>query len=221
MVNVDHAQAVMIAMTLKTKQLNLHFSDLEEKMRDYATAHYVPIIQDEGLALLETVIRLAHPKMILEIGTAIGYSAIRMHQVCGSKVYTIERDEVMFYEALKNIKEAGYEYDIKVILQDALEAFPLVEQLQFDLIFIDAAKAQYTKFFDIYTPLLKPNGIVICDNLTFHGLTENVEEYENQSRSVKGLIRKLNDFKRTLLANEEYISTILPLGDGMAIAVKK
>lgn len=221
MVNVALAQAVATAMNLKTKQLNLHFNELEEEMRAYASAHYVPIIQDEGLALLETVIRLARPKMILEIGTAIGYSAIRMHQVCGSKVYTIERDEVMFYEALKNVQKAGLEYDIKIILQDALEAFPLVEQLQFDMIFIDAAKAQYKKFFDIYTPLLKENGIVICDNLTFHGLTENLDEYENQSRSVKGLIRKLNDFKRFLLADENYISTILPLGDGMAIAVKK
>lgn len=205
----------------KNSQLHLKFSEKEEALRKYAFENHVPIIQDEGLAFLEMLIRLKKPKKILEIGTAIGYSAIRMHQVCGSDITTIERNQAMFQLAKQNIQNFGYESSIHILFEDALNAFSLVEQNQFDFIFIDAAKAQYKKFFELYTPLLSANGIVVCDNCSFHGLAEDEDAYENLSRSVKGLVRKLNDFKNYLLNNEMFDTTILPIGDGMAVAVRK
>lgn len=218
-VAVVAAQIVIIVM--KTDLLNLQFSSLEKELMEYAEAHHVPIIQKDGLAFLETIIRLTKPKTILEIGTAIGYSSIRMHQICKSKITTLERNAEMVKLAKDNIYKAGYQEFIEVVQMDAvLDAEKLIGK-NFDLIFIDAAKAQYIKFFELYAPLLNPNGVIVCDNISFHGLTDDAAAYEDQSRSVKGLIRKMNNFKEYFLALKEFNTTILPIGDGMAVAVKK
>ena len=214
--------AVMNAMDAATSNLlNLKFDEFDLKLKEYAKENNVPIIFDDGLAFLETIIRLYRPKRILEIGTAIAYSAIRMHKVCGSHVTTIERNEKMYTKACEHVKESGFSDSINVIFKDALEAFDNVKDQTFDMIFIDAAKAQYTKFFDLYTPLLEKGGIVVCDNMLFHGLVENDEEYMNQTRAVRGLIRKLANFHRVLLENEDYDTSIFEIGDGMAVSVKK
>ena len=200
---------------------NLKFDDFDLKLKEYAKENKVPIIFDEGLAFLETIIRLHKPKRILEIGTAIGYSAIRMHKVCGSEIYTIERNEEMYKLAVENISLASMSNNIHILFKDALLAYDLVANLEFDMIFIDAAKAQYMKFFDLYTPLLSNNGIVVCDNMLFHGLVNDKEHYQEQSRSVRGLIRKLNSFHEALLSNEGYHTTIFDIGDGMSVSIKK
>lgn len=212
---------VVNAMDAQSNLLNLKFDDFDLKLKEYAKENNVPIIFDEGLAFLETIIRLYKPKRILEIGTAIGYSAIRMHKVCNSFITTIERNEKMYEQAINNVKESGFEEYINVIYKDALLAFDDVKDLTFDMIFIDAAKAQYTKFFDLYTPLLSKGGIVVCDNMLFHGLVENDEQYMNQTRAVRGLIRKLANFHKVLLENEDYDTSIFEIGDGMAVSVKK
>ena len=162
--------------------LNLIFDELDLELKEYAKDNNVPIIIDEGLAFLESIIAIKKPKKILEIGTAIAYSAIRMHKVCASEIYTIERNPKMYEEALKNVKKANLEDSIHIIFKDALEAFNDVSSNEFDLIFIDAAKAQYMKFFDTYTPLLSNDGIVVCDNMLFHGLVNDQENYENQTK---------------------------------------
>lgn len=203
------------------KLLNLEFDALDLMLKEYALKNNVPIILDEGLAFLESVIALKRPKRILEIGTAIGYSAIRMHKVCGSIVYTIERNPEMVELAGNHIRQAGLEDEIHLIFADALEAFEAVKNLEFDMIFIDAAKAQYLKFFMLYTPLLSEHGIVVCDNMLFHGLVEDTANYENQSRGVRGLIRKLSVFHQALLENPEYKTSIFHIGDGMSVSVKK
>lgn len=201
--------------------LNLKFDDLDLKLKAYALEAHVPIILDEGLAFLESLIALKRPRRILEIGTAIGYSAIRMHKVCQSEIYTIERNEDMVRMATENVKSAGLSKHIHIIYKDALEALDTVRELEFDMIFIDAAKAQYTKFFNLYAPLLTEHGAIICDNMLFHGLVEDKENYENQSRSVRGLIRKLNLFHQALLTNELYHTSIFSVGDGISVSVKK
>lgn len=215
------AKKETVIVAEKTNLLNLRFSELEEALRKYAAEHHVPIIFDDGLAFLENIIRVHQPKRILEIGCAIGYSAIRMHQVCGSKITTIERNPEMVALATKNIAQAGMQDDIEIVYKDALEAFDLVSQHRYDLIFIDAAKAQYTKFFDLYAPLLASKGIIVCDNMLFHGLVEDDEHYQQQSRSVRGLIRKLAHFHQVLLENEDYVTSIFEIGDGMSVSVKK
>lgn len=213
----------MVSVTLMKAVVrnNLEFSDFEIGLKEYAKNNNVPIIIDEGLSFLEAIIRIKRPKKILEIGTAIGYSAIRMNKACGSIIYTIERNKEMYDIAMDNISKLGLDDQIHIIFKDALEAFDDVKENEFDLIFIDAAKAQYTKFFDLYTPLLAKNGVVVCDNMLFHGLLEDKDNYQNQSRSVRGLIRKLEGFHSFLLDNKDYDTAIYDIGDGMALSVKK
>lgn len=200
--------------------LNLEFDEFDIKLKEYANLNNVPIIVDEGLAFLESIIAIKKPKRILEIGTAIAYSAIRMHKVCKSEIYTIERNPNMYEIACKNVAEAKLDNNIHIIFKDALEAFDDVKDIEFDMIFIDAAKAQYMKFFDLYTPLLSNNGIVVCDNMLFHGLVLDDEHYQNQTRAVRGLIRKLGNFHKALLENKNYKTSIFDIGDGMSISAK-
>lgn len=221
------AQAVEVKTVTETvivnnnELLNLSFDETDLELKAYAKENNVPIIFDEGLAFLETIIRLHKPKRILEIGTAIGYSAMRMHKACGSLITTIERNSKMFEEATKNINNANLSDKIEIIFKDALEAYDEVSKNTYDMIFIDAAKAQYTKFFNLYTPLLNEGGIVVCDNMLFHGLVEDGDAYEKQTRSVRGLIRKLAAFHNNLLSNEDYNTSIFNIGDGMSVSIKK
>ena len=200
--------------------LNLSFNEFDLSLREYANLNNVPIIKDAGLAMLEQTIMLNRPLRILEIGTAIGYSAIRMNRLIDSEIYTIERNENMYNEATKNIKAINKENKIHIIYKDALEAFDDVKDLEFDMIFIDAAKAQYMKFFNLYTPLLKKGGVVFCDNMLFHGLVLDEANYDNLSRSVRGLARKLKAFHNELLSNKSYKTSIFDIGDGISISVK-
>lgn len=208
---------VVAEIVMENKTL-LVFSAWEEKIREYAKENHIPIISDEGLLFLEQLVSLKRPKRILEIGTAIGYSAIRMHKICGSEVYTIERDNEMIQQAKKNLEDYP---KIKLLEGDALEVFSALAQLKFDFIFIDAAKAQYLKFFELYSPLLSEYGVIVCDNMFFHGLVENTAEYDKQSKGVKGLIRKLNLFRQALLEKEEFLTNIYHIGDGMSVSVRK
>lgn len=201
--------------------LNLVFDEEEQRLRDYAHQNNVPIIYDDGLAFLEMIIRLHRPTRILEIGCAIGYSAIRMHRVSGAQITTIERNPQMAAIARKNFEALNLKEQIELIEMDALEAFDVVKKNTYDMIFIDAAKAQYMNFFNMYTPLLNEGGIVVCDNMLFHGLVSDEKSYEHQSRSVRGLIRKLSNFHQNLLQNEDYTTSIFEIGDGMSISVCK
>lgn len=198
--------------------LNLKFTDYELELRDYAIENNVPIIGDEGLSFLEMIIALYKPKNILEIGTAIGYSAERMARVNNSNVVTIERDEVMYKKALETIDTLKLNNQVEIIFKDALEAFDDVSDKKFDMIFIDAAKGQYKKFFEGYTKYLNKGGIVVCDNMLFHGQLENEEI---KSRNLRALVRKIKDYHEYLLSNDDYYTKILDIGDGMSISIKK
>ncbi len=198
---------------------NLSFDDFDLKLKSYAKENHVPIILDEGLSFLINIIKTKNAKNILEVGAAIGYSSINMAKRSNSTVTTIERDDAMYSEAVKNIKDANLEDKIRLLHMDALEAFNEVKNDKFDLIFIDAAKAQYQKFFETYESLLNSNGIIICDNMNFHMLKE--QDQASLSRSVRGLVRKLANFEAWLLDNNNYETTIYDIGDGMSISIRK
>ena len=188
--------------------------DILKELKEYALLHKVPIIKDEGLDFLLKNIQKYNVKRVLEIGTAIGYSAIAMSKY--ASVLTIERNKEMINEAIKNFKKANSS-NITLIEGDALE---VEVDGEFDLIFIDAAKAQYEKFFNKYTKLLKKGGLVICDNLSFHGLVQNKEE--NMSRNLRSLVRKIEAFNSFLLNNQDYETHIYyEIGDGVSLSIKK
>lgn len=187
-----------------------------EKIEEYAKINNVPIMMKDGIEYLTNYIKENNITNILEIGTAIGYSAIKMCLVNDDiKVTTIERDENRYNEALKNIKNFNLEDRITVIYKDALEV-ELDEQ--FDLIFIDAAKSQYIKFFEKYDRNLKIGGVMFSDNLNFHGLTHTDKIIE--SRNVRGIVRKLNKYISYLKELKNYETTFLDVGDGISISIK-
>jgi len=187
------------------------------RLEEYAKENNVPIMLKDGIEFLTNYIKENNVKRVLEIGSAIGYSAIRMALVDESiKVTTIERDTSRFNEAVKNIKEFNLENQIEIINADALE---YTTDKQFDLIFIDAAKAQYIKFFEKYKINLKQDGTIISDNLDFHGLVKNPELTTN--RNTKQLVRKINTYIEFLKENKEFKTEFISLGDGIGISKRQ
>ena len=161
-----------------------------KRMEKYADEKGIPIMEEEGINFLTEFIRLNKVKNILEIGSAIGYSAIRMALVDKDiTVTTIERDKDRYIEAVKNIKYLELDDRITLVLTDAFD-FKVKEK--FDLIFIDAAKSQYLKFFNKFSPNLTKKGYIITDNIKFHGLT--FSDKTKLSRNLRGLITKLETY---------------------------
>ena len=190
-----------------------------ENIKSYALAHKVPIMVDEGLDFLLMLVKVLKPKRILEIGTAIGYSAIRMALVSQATIDTIERDQESYEIAKKNIILLNMQDRINLHLADALLFDESVLTEKYDLLFIDAAKAQYIKFFEKYTPLLNENGVVLTDNLLFHGLVTTDEEIA--SKNLRSLVRKIDEYNHWLKENELFDTTFFAIGDGIAVSVKK
>ena len=188
-----------------------------EEIEKYAKENNIPIMQKDGIKFLEDYIKENKIKTILEIGSAIGYSAIKMALIDEKiKITTIERDEKRYIEAVKNIEKFNLNNQIKIILKDALE---IEIKGKYDLIFIDAAKAQSIKFFERFKKNLNNNGSIITDNLNFHGLTKEVEKI--QSKNLKALVKKINNYKEFLKNNEEFTSTFYENGDGISVSKKK
>ena len=158
-------------------------------------------------------------KTILEIGTAIGYSAIRMALVNKNiHIVSIERDQERYIEAVKNIKKFKLDKRITLILGDALDLnVDLTDK--FDMLFIDAAKGQYTKFFNKFSKNIEDDGVIVSDNMNFHGLVNEVDTIEN--RNLRQLVTKLKKYITFLEENDNYDTKFYKVGDGIAITVKK
>ena len=183
----------------------------------YAKENSIPIMEPDGIEFLVNYIKEHKITKILEIGSAIGYSAIKMALVRDNiEVTTIERDNDRYLEAIKNIKDFKLENRINIIKDDA---FNVELNDKYDLIFIDAAKSQYIKFFLKFKENLNENGVIISDNLNFHGLVNG--DYDSYSRNVKGLVRKLKKYIEFLKENEEFETEFLNVGDGIAITCRK
>lgn len=188
---------------------------LEQEAHEF----HVPIVREETRELLKTLVTMVKPLRILEIGTAIGYSSIIMHQCQpeGGVITTIERNDNRFERAMANIKKPGYEDAITVIKGDALEKLQdLTKEPAYDFIFMDAAKGQYQAFFDLAKEVLKPGGLIVCDNVLQDGdVSKSRFGVERRNRTIHGRMR---DFLFWLKRNEEYQTVILPIGDGVAIS---
>ena len=189
-----------------------------EELRSYADANNVPIIERSSLMTIKSIIMLTHPKRILEIGTAIAYSSLSFASCYNDIIVdTIERNPEMIEQAKANIKKAGMEDRVILHEGDAL----LIDNdtlSKYDLIFIDAAKAQYQKFFDKYSPLLNDNGYIITDNILFHGCVENQNDL---SKNVLGMAKKLDSYNHTLTRSDSFETIYLDCGDGLAITKRK
>ena len=188
-----------------------------EQMEAYAKEHNVPIMEKESLTYLLTFLDRHHIKSVLEVGTAIGYSAIQMAlAIPGLTITTIERDEERYLEAIKNIKKCHLEDRITLVFSDALET--RIEGT-FDLIFLDAAKAQNIHFFERFENNLNPHGFYVTDNIEFHGMVVQ-NESDIESRNVRGIVRKIKEYLNYLEEKKDYHTEFISVGDGLAISEK-
>ncbi|WP_404329367.1 O-methyltransferase [Mesobacillus maritimus] len=190
------------------------------EMEEYAKEHQVPIMEAAGIEAMLQILKIQKAETILEVGTAIGYSALRMaYALPNAKIVTIERDEERLAKAMVYIEKAGKGSQISIIFGDALETEKQASQHgPYDAIFIDAAKGQYKRFFEMYSAFLKPGGIVVTDNVLFKGL---VATQDSPNKRIRNLVKKIDDFNKWLMSNPDYDTVILPVGDGVAISVKR
>ncbi|MED3661486.1 O-methyltransferase [Ureibacillus sp. FSL K6-8385] len=195
-------------------------NDLLVKMEQYAQMHRIPIMQLPAMEVLEQFLRIQRPKTLLEIGTAIGYSALRIAQALPDcRIVTIERDRERVQLAKQFIGESDAVHRITVIEGDALEVDVANIQSVFDAVFIDAAKGQNMRFFERFSPLVPAGGVIYIDNIYMHGLSDMpVEEVPRGKRSM---IRKLKEFTEWIKNHPDYQTTFVPVGDGLLICLKR
>lgn len=188
-----------------------------EELKQKAINDSVPIMMDEGIDFICNYIKTHNVKRILELGTGVGYSSIKFASLADDIfVSTIEIDFMRYKEAYKNVYDLGLQDRITVFFGDAL-TYSFVED--FDLIFIDAAKAQYIKFFECYKNNLSKDGVFISDNLFFHGMVKDPSLTHNYS--TKKLLRKIKKYITFLETNTEFDTTFYELGDGVAVSKRK
>ena len=187
-----------------------------ENIEKYAKENKVPIMLPDGIEYLCNYIKENNIKNILEIGTAIGYSAIKMALTNESiKVTTIEKDEERYNLALENINKFNLQERIKVIFGDALLTNITGS---YDLIFIDASKGHSIDFFTRYKDNLSEGGAIITDNLSFHGLVE--DESLAVTKNQRGIVKKIKNFIEFLNNNKEFKTIYIPVGDKISISIK-
>ena len=196
----------------------MNLDEILASIKEEAIENHVPILQDKSLDFISFILKLRNPKEILEIGTAVGYSAISFVNAVDGKVNvkTIERNERRYNVAINNIKKAGLEERIDVVLGDATEYLPnLHEDNKYDIVFIDAAKGQYLKFLENGIRLAKDNGIIIADNVLFKGRV--MSDYnEHKHRTA---VNRLRDYISIINSDERLDSIILDIGDGIAVSI--
>lgn len=187
-------------------------------IKEYALVNKVPIMVDDSIDFIISKIHQKRVKKVLEIGTAIGYSAIMMALSSPNLTVTsIEKDKDRYLEAVKNIKKFNLEDRITLIYNDALEV-SLKEK--YDLILIDAAKSKNLDFFNKFEKNLEPNGIIITDNLSFHGYVEQ-EPSQIKNRNIRALVRKIRNYIDFLENNLKYKTTFYEIGDGLSVTEKR
>jgi len=187
------------------------------KLEEYAKENKIPIMQKDGILYLCQYIKENNINKVLEIGSAIGYSAIMMASCKENiKITTIEKDENRYQEAIKNINEFNLSNQITIHNMDAKD---YEDDELYDLIFIDASKGNNKNFFNKFTKNLNSQGVIITDNLSFHGLVEN--EKLIKTKNQKGIVKKIKDYINFLDENEDFITTYVNVGDKISISRRK
>src|SRR5690625_405007 len=180
----------------------------------------IPIMDKISINFLKQIVSISKPERILEIGTAIGYSALRMLEAyTNTSIITIEKDKYRYEQAVKNIKRLQKQANIKVIYGDAkaeIQKLTLSNE-QFDFVFIDAAKGEYQQYFELTSPLLRDEGLILSDNILFRGYIANSKE---PLQKYKNITKKIRAYNEWLVSKSDYLTTIVPIGDGIAISKK-
>ena len=191
-----------------------------EKIKSKALEDHIPIIMDDTLAVIEEELKLFKPKRILEIGTAVGYSAICFSEFLAEngKIDTIEREEERVIEARENIKRAEVEEKINIIQGDAVEILPKLNE-KYDMVFIDASKGKYPFFLKEALRMLAPTGVIFADNVLYKGYVlsdYNKHKQRTAVRNLREFLKELNELQE----DKQFDVKVLEVGDGLAIAKK-
>ena len=191
-----------------------------EKLEEEAKKAYVPIIRREMQSFLKVMLQIKQPARILEVGTAVGFSAILMAEYGpgDSMITTIENYEKRIPIAKANFQAAGYENRITLLEGDAAEVLKRLEE-PFDFIFMDAAKGQYIHFLPEVLRLMKPGAVLISDNVLQDG--DIIESHFIVERRNRTIYKRMRAYLYTLKHHEELLTSIIPLGDGITISIKK
>lgn len=193
--------------------------EILNKIKQEAIENHVPIIEDEPLKVIETILKIKKPNRILEVGTAVGYSAINFSKYLSgenSKIKTIELKENMYNKAIENITAMELNDKIEAINADATEYMKnMPDEEQYDVVFIDAAKGQYLVFLEEAIRLTKVGGIIIADNMLYRGRT--LSDYNDHKHRTA--TNRLREYLVTMKEDERLDSNLIKIGDGLAISI--
>lgn len=213
-------------MDITNKLISAYLDDLYtcdnkklQELRSFAEEKKVPVILRNTEAFLLSLLRIRQPVHILEIGTAIGYSASVFTDACGCRVTTIESNEESYNIAMSNIRSMGFEDRITVLHGDAREVLTELagKPDRFDVVFIDAAKSHYKAFWELSIPLCTDDALIICDNVLMKGMT--VSDECDPGKKYKTSIRKMREFIKYITDLNYAETCVVPVGDGVSISV--
>ncbi|MFR1564846.1 MAG: O-methyltransferase [Christensenellales bacterium] len=187
------------------------------RMIEYAAENFIPILLPESAAFLRQLVMLIKPEKTLEIGTAIGFSGQLILTSGGQKLYTVEINEELAKTARKNFAEAGLEKRATVFTGDAGEILPLMDG-SFDMIFMDGPKTKYIEYLPQLMRMLKSGGALLCDNVLFSGMITGEAEYK---KSKSTIVQGLDRFLEAVCSDDRLVTSILPVGDGMSLSLRR
>lgn len=190
-----------------------------DSIKQKAIEEHIPIIMDDTLEVVDKILKEVKPEKILEIGTAVGYSAICFSKYLnqGGKIDTIERDEERISEAKTNIEKLGLTDKINIYAGDAIEILPTLQE-KYDVVFIDAAKGKYPFFLKEALRMINSNGIILADNILYKGYV--MSDYNKHKQRTA--VRNLREYIKEVTENPNIETEILEVGDGLAISrIKK
>ncbi len=210
-ITYDYMEEYLKALIPESKAV---LKDLES----YAKENSIPIVQKESANFLQLMVSMQRPKKILELGTAIGYSAILMSEASFNKaeITTIEREASMIEKAQKNFDDHGYT-NINIIQGEALEVLASLDE-EYDLIFMDAGQGHYNHFFPLCLKLLAKDGIIVADNVLFRGMVANNALLKKRKITI---VKRMRKYLMEVNADPNLITSVIPMGDGIAVTKRR
>lgn len=220
MIEYDKDAIVPSYITEYLRAKTVHDNKFLHELEEFACQHNIPIVEPETARFLSVMTQIVRPKRILEIGCAIGYSAILMAEglADGGRITTLEYNSDMVQAARANISRAGLDQTITVVEADAKEYLSYIEEDEgFDMIFLDGPKAHYIYMLDDCVRLLRQGGIMIADNVLYKGMTADDNHVIRRKITI---VKRLRKYVDALMAHKELKTALLPLGDGVTVSVK-
>lgn len=197
------------------------FSYADERFTElveYAKENRVPIVSEDVARFIEMLLKLINPKNILEIGSAIGYSALIMMNSSDADIFTIEKDEGTYNILLDNLKKYGAQNRVKAVNADAIEVLKSMDKTElFDFCFIDANKSQYKEYLDLIYDLSSQNAVILIDNILFRGYPAKQED----NKRYRTIIRNLKEFIDEIKSDKRFKASLLTVHDGLLLLRKE